>query len=126
MSTARLTSRALRMAIAPRAAIATRAATSTLPPSAVRSLTISYPRFKSDVVTENTIPVSVYDPASKTSGAIHKTIPVKPEDRQVPGPAVPPTNEMENLSLLSDEVYKKLPATVRSMTVKDKVFVITG
>jgi hypothetical protein len=89
-------------------------------------LTISYPRFKSDVVKENTIPVSVYDPASKTNGAVHKTIPVKPEDRQVPGPAVPPTNEMENLSLLSDEAYEKLPATVKSMTVKGKVIIITG
>ncbi|ROW03048.1 hypothetical protein VMCG_05706 [Cytospora schulzeri] len=126
MSATRLSSRALRMATAPRAAMTTRAATLTYPPSAVRSLTISYPRFKSDAVKETVIPVSVYDPASKTSGAVHKTIPVKPEDRQISGPAVPATNEMDNLSLLSDEAYEKLPATVKSMTVKDKVFVITG
>lgn len=126
MSASRVTSRALRMAVAPRSAITTRATRLTYPPSAVRSLTISYPRFKSDVVKENTIPVSVYDPASKTNGAIHKTIPVKPEDRQIPGPAVPPTNEMENLSLLSDEAYERLPSTVKSMTVKGKVIIITG
>lgn len=126
MSAARLAPRALRMATQPRTSMVTRAASLNHTPSAVRTLTISYPRFKSDVVHETAIPVSVYDPASKSSGAVHKTIPVRPEDRQIPGPAVPPTNEMEKLSTLSNEAYEKLPATVKSMTVKDKIIIITG
>lgn len=96
-------------------------------PTSVRALTISYPQFKSDsVVNEDAVPVSVYDPATKKAGAVHTTIPVTPEDREKPRPLAPPTNEMENLSVLDDNTYQKLPATLKSMTCKDKVIVVTG
>ncbi|ROV94138.1 hypothetical protein VPNG_09360 [Cytospora leucostoma] len=96
-------------------------------PASVRALTISYPQFKSDsVVNEDAVPVSVYDPATKKAGAVHTTIPVKPEDREKPRPLAPPTNEMENLSVLDNDTYQKLPATIKSMTCKDKVIVVTG
>lgn len=47
------------------------------------------------------------------SGAV--TIPVHPEDKI--GPAVPATNEMEDLTTLSNESFKMLPATFKSMRV---------
>jgi hypothetical protein len=89
-------------------------------PAAQRGLTISYPIFKASPMNENEVPAIVYTP----EGKVHSAIPVRPEDRT--GPAVPKTNEMEDLTVLSDETYKMLPATVKSMTVKGKVIIVTG
>lgn len=52
------------------------------------------------------------------SGAV--TIPVRPEDKI--GPAVPATNEMEDLTTLSDESFKMLLATVKSISVRRNLF----
>lgn len=89
-------------------------------PAGHRGLTISYPVFKANPVSENQVPASIYTP----EGKLHAAIPVRPEDKI--GPTVPATNEMENLTTLSDESYKVLPATVKSMTVKGKVIIVTG
>ncbi|KAI3394398.1 hypothetical protein diail_2810 [Diaporthe ilicicola] len=93
-------------------------------PAVHRALTTSYPVFKANAVSETEVPATVYSPKVKSSGGMHVTIPVKPEDRA--GPAIPETNEMENLTTLSDETFNKLPATVKSMTVKGKVIIVTG
>lgn len=89
-------------------------------PASQRSLTISYPYFKANLVSENQVPATVYSP----EGKMHAAIPVRPEDRI--GPAVPVTNEMVHLTTLSDESFQMLPATVKSMTVKGKVIIVTG
>ena len=92
-------------------------------PAARRDLTISYPVFKANPVSETEVPATVYSP----EGKMHAAIPVRPEDRIGPAvPAVPATNEMDLLSTLSDESYQMLPATVKSMTVKGKVIIVTG
>ncbi|KAL1862647.1 hypothetical protein Daus18300_008445 [Diaporthe australafricana] len=93
-------------------------------PAAQRALTISYPVFKATAVSETGVPATVFSAEGKAPGGMHVTIPVKPEDRA--GPAVPDTNEMENLTTLSDESFNKLPSTVKSMTVKGKVIIVTG
>lgn len=89
-------------------------------PGARRGLTISYPFFKANPISESQVPATVYSP----EGKMHAAIPVRPEDRI--GPAVPATNEMQHLTTLSDESYQMLPATVKSMTVKGKVIIVTG
>lgn len=89
-------------------------------PAAQRGLTISYPIFKANPMNENEVPAIVYT----LEGKMHSAIRVRAEDRT--GHAVPETNEMENFATLSDETYQKLPATVKSMTVKGKVIIVTG
>lgn len=89
-------------------------------PAAKRDLTISYPVFKANAVDDMKVPTTVYTPEGKLRAAI----PVAPKERT--GPAVPKPNEMEELTTLSDEVYKVLPATVKAMTVMGKVIVVTG
>lgn len=93
-------------------------------PATQRGLTISYPVFKANPVNETQVPATVYHPDGKIPRGVQVTIPVRPEDKI--GPAVPATNEMEDLTTLTDESYQMLPATVKSMTVKGKVIIITG
>lgn len=93
-------------------------------PATKRGLTISYPVFKANPVNETQVPATVYSPEGKMPRGVQVTIPVRPEDKI--GPAVPHTNEMEHLTTLSDKSYEMLPATVKSMTVKGKVIIVTG
>lgn len=96
-------------------------------PASQRALTISYPVFKANPVNETQVPATVYYPDGKMGRGVQVTIPVRPEDKIGPAvPATPATNEMEDLTTLTDESYKMLPATVKSMTVKGKVIIITG
>lgn len=118
MFAARNASRAMRLA--PRQTTILTPAT----PATKRGLTISYPVFKANPVAESQVPATVYSTGGKMPRGVQVTIPVRPEDKI--GPAVPATNEMEDLSTLSDESFKMLPATVKSMTVKGKVIIITG
>lgn len=113
-----------------RAAIrATRLAAATWTPRShtmgVRALTVSYPTFKPSVVQESEVPISVYSPDNKAAKVT--TIPVTQADGKVHAvPAIPQANEMEVLSILSEEAFSKLPNTVKNMTVKDKMIIITG
>lgn len=121
MFAARNTSRIAGLATRQTTAVVTR----TMPvmpvtPAGHRGLTISYPVFKANTVNENQVPAMIYTP----EGKLHAAIPVLPEDKV--GPTIPATNEMENLTTLSDESYQMLPATVKSMTVKGKVIIVTG
>ncbi|KAH8897078.1 NAD(P)-binding protein [Thozetella sp. PMI_491] len=91
------------------------------------AFSISARKFKSDVVKETEVPVSVYTPDSKgvASGAAadHFTIPVKP------GAQAPETVEDEidnSVTPLDSKVYSSLPPTVQKMTVHGKVIIITG
>lgn len=96
-------------------------------PATQRGLTISYPVFKANPVNENQVPATIYHPDDKMPQGVQVTIPVRPEDKIGPAvPAVPATNEMDRLTTLSDEFYKMLPSTVKSMTVKGKVIIVTG
>lgn len=93
-------------------------------PVTKRGLTISYPVFKANPINESQVPATMYSPEGKMTQGVQVTIPVRPEDKI--GPSVPATNEMEDLNTLSDESFKMLPATVKSMTVKGKVIIVTG
>lgn len=121
-----LTRSTLRLATAPRAT------KNLLPLGSIRGLAISAPNLKhgTGAVRETEVPISVYTPDAKGVGsnnAMHGTIPVRQEDgRAASTPGVPAPNNMENLGRLRDDVFDRLPATVKAMTVKDKVIVITG
>lgn len=92
-----------------------------------RALTISYPVFKANPVNEGQVPATIYHPDAKMPQGVQVTIPVRPEDKIAPAvPAVPAANEMDRLTTLSDEFYQMLPSTVKSMTVKGKVIIVTG
>ncbi len=93
------------------------------------AFSVSARRFKSDVVKETEVPVSVYTPDSKgvASGSApdHFTISVKE------GAAAPPEPEHEeevdeSVTPLNDKVFKAMPRTLQRMTVHDKVIIITG
>lgn len=93
-------------------------------PATKRGLTISYPVFKANPVSESQVPATMYSPEGKMTKGVQVSIPVRPEDKI--GPSVPAANEMEDLTTLSDESFKMLPATIKSMTVKGKVIIVTG
>lgn len=97
-------------------------------PATQRGLTISYPVFKANPVNESQVPATIYHSDDKMPQGVQVTIPVRPEDKMIgPAvPAVPATNEMDRLTTLSDEFYQMLPSTVKSMTVKGKVIIVTG
>lgn len=70
------------------------------------------------------VPVTIYEPDSE---AVKSTIPVSPLDGQFHAvPNVPMANNMQVLRTLKDEAYNALPKTIKSMTVKGKVIIITG
>ena len=84
--------------------------------------------FKSGVVKETEVPVSVYSPDSKgtASGAAaadHFTISVK-EGAQAPPEAIDEIDDSVNP--ISEKVYKALPRTLQKMTCYGKVVIITG
>ena len=92
------------------------------------AFSVSARRFKSDVVKETEVPVSVYTPDSKgvASGSApdHFTISVK-EGAAAPEPA-PEEFVDESVIPLNDKVFKSMPRTLQRMTVHDKVIIITG
>jgi hypothetical protein len=96
-----------------------------------RTLTFSKkrPLKKSEVIKEEEIPVSVYSPDAKGVGsanaADHFTVPV-PQDAKA-NLADPADEEpMQTVTPLDASVFKSMPRTMQSMTVMDKVIIITG
>ncbi|KAI1079979.1 NAD(P)-binding protein [Whalleya microplaca] len=95
-------------------------------PAAQRCFQKTSMRFKSDVVRETEVPVSVYSPDSKgagTSTSDHFSIPVNREDAK-PKP-FPPAEDTE-VTPLTKSVHKTLPPTMQKMSIMDKVVIITG
>lgn len=85
-----------------------------------RAFSIQLPQFKSEVIHENEVPVSIYSPDAK--GAQSGSIPVKAHK---PAP-IPTMEENDSVTPLSDEAYNALTPTMQKMSVKGKVIVITG
>jgi hypothetical protein len=77
--------------------------------------------FKAHPVGEE-FPTVLHGPEGETPSAV----PPEVEKVAAVGPTVPETNTMEKLTALSEDVYNKLPQTVKSMTVKGKVILVTG
>lgn len=95
-------------------------------PTASRAFTKSAIRFKSDVVRETEVPVSVYAPDSKgaaTSSSDHFSIPVN-RDNAKPTPITPEENE--EVVPLTKSVYGTMPPTMKKMSIMDKVVIVTG
>ncbi|KAI0601159.1 hypothetical protein F4775DRAFT_481463 [Biscogniauxia sp. FL1348] len=95
-------------------------------PAAQRTFSKSALRFKSDVVRETEVPVSVYSPDSKgagTSTSDHFSIPVNRDDAQ---PKPFPQPEDGDVVPLTSNVYKNMPPTMQKMSIMDKVVIITG
>lgn len=95
-------------------------------PVATRAFNNSAIRFKSDVVRETEVPVSVYSPDAKgqpTSTSDHFSIPVSRENAK---PV--PINEVEEGDVvpLTTKVYETLPPTMQKMSIMDKVVIVTG
>jgi hypothetical protein len=99
------------------------AARSTVPSGARRAaFSLSAPRFKSEVIKEKEVPVSVYNPDVKgvaSGSSVHYSIPVTPQQ-------TPVETIEDKISPLKDDVFKSLPPTIQKMTVKDKVIIVTG
>lgn len=88
-----------------------------------RTLTLSGIRSSASLNSKQ-IPVTIYEPDLK---AVKSNIPVSPLDGRFEAfPNAPMANNMEVLRTLQDETYNALPKTVKSMTVKGKVIIITG
>ncbi|KAK4232566.1 hypothetical protein QBC38DRAFT_4487 [Podospora fimiseda] len=88
------------------------------------AFSVSAGRFKSEVIKETEVPVSVYSPDSKgtaSSSSDHFTIPVKNNSRPLE-----PSPEEEDVVPLQDKVYNQLPRTLQKMSVHGKVIIITG
>lgn len=88
------------------------------------AFSVSAGRFKSQVIKEDEVPVSVYKPDSKgvaSGNAGQYSIPVK-HGALTPEPAV----EEEEVVPLEDKVYKQMPRTLQKMSVHGKVIIITG
>ncbi|POS78853.1 short-chain dehydrogenase/reductase SDR [Diaporthe helianthi] len=117
MSTSLSTLRILRLAFGNN----TKALLTRVVPATQQSFTTSYPVLMATPVDDDKkLSTTVYTRKGKLQSAIN----VSPKERT--SPEVPETNKMEDLTTLSDETFKKLPTTVQSMTVKDKVIIITG
>jgi NAD(P)-dependent dehydrogenase (short-subunit alcohol dehydrogenase family) len=88
------------------------------------TFTLSARRFKSEVIKETEVPVSVYTPDSKGAASLssdHFSIPVKAS--KAPEPAAV---EEDQVTPLEEEVYKQMPRTMQKMSVMGKVVIITG
>lgn len=112
--------------MAPRlAALGRPAITRSVPSVAQRAaFSVSVGRFKSEVIKETEVPVSVYSPDSKgtaSASSDHFTIPVKNNSRPLE-----PAPEEEEVVPLQDKVYSQMPRTLQKMSVHGKVIIITG
>ncbi|KAK3682572.1 hypothetical protein B0T22DRAFT_288568 [Podospora appendiculata] len=89
------------------------------------ALSMSARRFKSEVIKETEVPVSVYTPDSKgaaSGNSDHFSIPVKSGSR-APEPIA---EEEETITPLEEKVYKQMPPTMQKMSVFGKVIIVTG
>jgi hypothetical protein len=120
-ATARTVRLASRLSTISRPAVP-RAATSAAQRAA---FTVSARRFKSEVIKETEVPVSVYNPDAKgvASGTSdHFSIPVEPNFK-----AQEPVAEPEDrVDPLNEKVYKQMPRTLQKMSMMGKVVIITG
>ncbi|KAK3998352.1 hypothetical protein QBC44DRAFT_3243 [Cladorrhinum sp. PSN332] len=112
--------------VAPRLAALGRPAIARSAPSVAQraAFSVSAGRFKSEVIKETEVPVSVYSPDSKgtaSSSSDHFTIPVKNNSRPLE-----PSPEDEDVVPLQDKVYNQMPRTLQKMSVHGKVIIITG
>ncbi|KAK4453851.1 short-chain dehydrogenase/ reductase [Podospora aff. communis PSN243] len=90
------------------------------------AFTVSARRFKSEVIKETEVPVSVYNPDAKgvASGTSdHFSIPVKPNFKPQEPAAAEPEDRVDPLS---EKVYKQMPRTLQKMSLLGKVVIITG
>lgn len=84
-----------------------------------RRLTLSGIKSSASVNSKQ-VHITIHEP-------VKSSIPVAPLDGKFHAvPNVPMANGMEVLRTLKDEAYNALPKTVKSMTVKGKVIIITG
>lgn len=89
------------------------------------AFTVSARRFKSEVIKETEVPVSVYNPDAKgvASGTSdHFSIPVKPNFK----PQEPVVEPEDRVDPLNEKVYKQMPRTLQKMSLMGKVVIITG
>lgn len=104
--------------IAPRAAFRTQAA---------RPFSISSRLFKSDVVREKEIPVSVYAPDAKGTGqSDHFSIPVREHDSRPPTETPTPAPENDDVVPLTRKTFDSMPPMMQKLSVMDKTIIITG
>lgn len=95
-------------------------------PAAQRALNNSAIRFKSDVVRETEVPVSVYAPDSKGAGGStsdHFSIPVNRENAK---PQPIEAQEPDDVVPLTSKVYNQMPPMMQKMCIMNKVVIVTG
>lgn len=83
-------------------------------------------RFKSEVIKETEVPVSVYSPDAKgvaSGNSDHFSIPVKSAGAPAPEPIA---EEEDAVVPLQEKVFKQMPRTLQKMSVMGKVIIITG
>ncbi|KAK0629122.1 D-arabinitol 2-dehydrogenase [Bombardia bombarda] len=115
---------ATRLTAVPRASFM-RSTTSTTSVAQRAAFSMSARRFKSEVIKETEVPVSVYTPDSKgvaSGNSDHFSIPVKAS--RAPEPIV--EHEEDAVNPLEDKVFKQMPRTLQRMSVMGKVIIITG
>lgn len=94
---------------------------------AARPFSISAPVFKSDVVREKEIPVSVYAPDAKGTGqSDHFSIPVREHDSRPPTESPLPTPENDNVVPLTRKTYDSMPPMMQKLSVMGKTIIVTG
>ncbi|KAK0708354.1 hypothetical protein B0H67DRAFT_494557 [Lasiosphaeris hirsuta] len=114
---------ATRLAAVPRFSAAR---TATLSVAQRAAFSVSARRFKSGVIGETEVPVTVYTPDSKgvaSSSSDHFSIPVKGGASRSPEPAA---EEDEAVTPLDEKVFQQMPRTMQKMSVMGKVIIITG
>jgi hypothetical protein len=115
--------------LAPRLAAISRPAVARagLAPVAQRAaFSVSAGRFKSEVIKETEVPVSVYSPDAKgvaSGNSDHFSIPVKSAGAPAPEPIA---EEEDAVVPLQEKVFKQMPRTLQKMSVMGKVIIITG
>ena len=90
------------------------------------AFSVSAGRFKSEVIKETEVPVSVYSPDSKgvaSGNSDHFSIPVKSAGSAAPEP-IP--EEEDAVVPLQGKVFSQMPRTLQKMSVFGKVIIITG
>ncbi|KAK2033957.1 short-chain dehydrogenase [Colletotrichum zoysiae] len=94
---------------------------------AARPFSISARAFKSDVVSEKEIPVSVYAPDAKGAGqSDHFSIPVREHDSRPPTESPIPGPENDDVVPLTRKTFESMPPMMQKLSVMGKTIVITG
>lgn len=103
---------------APRVAIRSQAA---------RPFSVSARAFKSDVVSEKEVPVSVYAPDAKGTGqSDHFSIPVREHDSRPPTESPVPGPENDDVVPLTRKTFDSMPPMMQKLSVMGKTIVVTG